>query len=108
MRDCDAIKPVKVMCLFFVEKGVDKPKGVCYTVQAVSERHTRVTLEDGANLENDTEKRENRTSRCEDLSNQGALRGEKETVRFEELNAGSKGKRALWRAPVKPEDLEKD
>ena len=66
---------MKVMCLYNVKKGVDKPKGVCYTVQAVSERHAkppekRAVLRDqscGANLENDTEKDErNLFKSCED------------------------------------------
>ena len=53
-----------------------------------------------ANLENDTEKRETR-HRAEvrrSFGRRGARRPDG-TVRFEELNAESEGKRVLWRAP---------
>ena len=50
-----------------LKKGVDKPKGVCYTVQAVSERHPlRESKSDSANLENDTENREKFSGNCEE------------------------------------------
>ena len=52
-----------------------------------------------ANLENDTEKRENKALILGAARPEGGARGINGTVRFEELNAvNGEGKRRLWRA----------
>ena len=85
-------------------------QGVFAILYKLSARDThRAALKDGANLENDTEKRENQTSKRDDLLWQGARRGERKTVRFEELNAGESRESGGFGEPRQElEELEKD
>ena len=87
------------------KKGVDKARGVCYTVQAVSERHSpserKATARTLKTIQRMIEKF---FGACEDRSEgrervKGSERvRDPRTVRFEELNARLlKGKRVLWR-----------
>ena len=59
----------------------------------LSARDTRKPPENSkANLENDTEKREAQTSKCDDLRDQGALWEERKQSDSRELNAVKSGK----------------